>query len=158
MQTDAAGELAARYCAYVQVVWTEEVSDVEWNPDLDSNVRTSVQRVLEALVPDGETGLVKSTDGPLAGVIADDALYVVGLSRITPDNVNRSITPVVRRIGFDQPARMSASVAIGQRRGEVRGTVWSFEFARDTLSARADEGPDIGFLRSIAGKLGWQFH
>ena len=62
--------------------------------DLDRIVRTSIQRVLEALVPDGEIGLVKSTDGPLAAALTDDALYVVGLSRITADNVNHSITPV----------------------------------------------------------------
>ena len=83
-------------------MWASEVSDIEWDPNLDRNVRTSIQRVLEALVPDGESGLVKSTDGPLAGVLTDDALYLVALSRITADNVNHSITPVARRIGLDQ--------------------------------------------------------
>jgi hypothetical protein len=158
MKTDAARELADRFGEYAQVVWADEVSDVDWDPDLDRTVRTSIQRVLEALLPDGETGLVKSTDGPLAGVLTDEALYVVGLTRITVDNVNHSITPVARRIGFDQPDRViSASVAIGPARGEMRGTLWRFEFAHESLTARAEEGPDIGFLRSIAGKLGWQF-
>lgn len=158
MNTDAARELADRFGGFAQSVWASEVSDVDWDPDLDRNVRTSIQRVLEALVPDGEPGLVKSTDGPLAGVLTDHALYLVGLSRITADNVNHSITPVARRVGFDQPAKgISASVAIGPARGEMRGTLWRFEFADDSLTARAEEGPDIGFLRSIAGKLGWQF-
>ena len=158
MKTDAARELADRFCEYAQTVWASEVSDVDWDPDLDRNVRTSVQRVLEALVPDGENGLVKSTDGPLAGVLTDDALYLVALSRITADNVNHSITPVARRIGLDQPDRViSASVAIGPTRGEIRGTLWRFEFPHESLTARAEEGPDIGFLRSIARKLGWQF-
>jgi hypothetical protein len=158
MKTDAARELADRFCGYARAVWTSEVSDVDWDANLDRNVRTSIQRVLEALVPDGEIGLVKSTDGPLGGVLTDDALYLVGLSRITADNVNHSITPVARRIGFDQPARViSASVAIGPARGEMRGTLWRFEFAHDSLTARAEEGPDIGFLRAIARKLGWQF-
>jgi hypothetical protein len=158
METDAARELADRFGEYAQTVWDSEISDVDWDPDLDRNARMSVQRVLEALVPDGEIGLVKSTDGPLAGVLTDDALYLVALSRITADNVNHSITPVARRIGFNQPDRViSASVAIGPARGEMRGTLWRFEFAHETLTARAEEGPDIGFLRSIARKLGWQF-
>ena len=158
METDAARDLADRFGEYAQTVWASEVSDVDWDPDLDRIVRTSIQRVLEALVPDGEIGLVKSTDGPLAAALTDDALYVVGLSRITADNVNHSITPVARRIGFDQPDRViSASVAIGPTRGEIRGTLWRFEFPHESLTARAEEGPDIGFLRSIAGKLGWQF-
>ena len=158
MKTDAARELADRFCEYAQTVWASEVSDVDWDPDLDRTVRTSIQRVLEALVPDGEIGLVKSTDGPLAGVLTDDALYLVALSRITADNVNHSITPVARRIGFDQPDRViSASVAIGPTRGEIRGTLWRFEFPHESLTARAEEGPDIGFLRSIARKLGWEF-
>jgi hypothetical protein len=158
MKTDAARELADRFGEYAQVVWADEVSDVDWDPDLDRTVRTSMQRVLEALLPDGETGLVKSTDGPLAGVLTDEALYLVALTRITVDNVNHSITPVARRIGFDQShGVISASVAIGPARGEMRGTLWRFEFAHESLTARAEEGPDIGFLRSIAGKLGWQF-
>jgi hypothetical protein len=107
METDAARELADRFGEYAQTVWASEVSDVDWNPDLDRIVRTSIQRVLEALVPDGEIGLVKSTEGPLAAALTDDALYVVGLSRITADNVNHSITPVARRIGFDQPTGSS---------------------------------------------------
>ena len=95
---------------------------------------------------------------PLAGVLTDDALYLVALSRITADNVNHSITPVARRIGLDQPDRViSASVAIGPARGEIRGTLWRFDFPHESLTARAEEGPDIGFLRSIAGKLGWEF-
>ncbi len=158
MDTDAARDLADRFGEYAQAVWTGEISDVEWDPDLDRNIRTSIQRVLEALVPEGEPGLVKSSDGPLAAVLTGDALYVVGLKRITPDNVNHSLTPTVRRIRLDQPGRtISASVEIGSARGEIRETLWRFEFAHETLTARADEGPDIGFLRAIAGRLGWQF-
>ena len=66
MDTDAARDLADRFGEYAQSVWTDEVSDVEWDQDLDGNIRTSIERVLEALVPDGEPGLVKSSDGPLA--------------------------------------------------------------------------------------------
>ena len=103
-------------------------------------------------------GLVKSAEGPLAAVLTGDALYVVGLKRITPDNVNHSLTPTARRIRLDQPGRtISASVEIGSARGEIRETLWRFEFAHETLTARADEGPDIGFLRAIASRLGWQF-
>ena len=48
--------------------------------------------------------------------------------------------------GVQRPAATNA------RRLEL----WRFEFAHGPLTARAEEGPDIGFLRSIAGKLGWQ--
>jgi hypothetical protein len=157
VETDAARELAERFSEYAQTVWTTAVSDVEWDPDLDRTVHSSIQRVLEALVPDGEAGLVKSADGPLGGVLTDDALYLVGLARITADNVNHSITPVARRIPLDQPAKViAASVEIGRKRGEVRGTVWRFEFAHETLVATAEPGPDFGFMRAIAEKLGWQ--
>jgi hypothetical protein len=159
MDTDAARDLADRFGEYARTVWPSEVSDVEWDQDLDENIRISVRRVLEALVPDGEPGLVKSSEGPLAAVLTDEALYLVGLKRITPDNVNHSLTPVARRVLLDQPAQaISANVEIGRARGEMRGTLWRFEFAHETLTARADEGPDIGFLRTLAGRLGWQFH
>ena len=143
METDAARELADRFGEYAQTVWASEVSDVDWDPDLDRIVRTSIQRVLEALVPDGEIGLVKSTDGPLAAALTDDALYVVGLSRITADNVNHSITPVARRIGFDQPDRViSASVA--HRPGPRR-------HARDAVALRVRARPTHGQGRRGAG-------
>jgi hypothetical protein len=158
MDTDAARDLADRFGEYAQAVWTEEVSDVEWDQELDGNIRSSIQRVLEALVPDGEPGLVKSSDGPLAAVLTGDELYLVGLRRITPDNVNHTLTPIARRIRLDQPdPAISASVEIGRARGEIRETLWRFEFAHETLTARAEEGPDIGFLRAIASRLGWQF-
>ena len=158
MDTDAARDLADRFGEYARAVWIGEVSDVEWDQDLDGDIRSSIQRVLEALVPEGEPGLVKSSDGPLAAVLTDDALYLVGLKRITPDNINHSLTPNARRIRLDEPGRaMSASVEIGRARGEIRETLWRFEFAHETLTARAAEGPDIGCLRAIAGRLGWQF-
>src|SRR4051794_35102539 len=125
MDTDAARDLADRFGEYAQAVWTEEVSDVEWDQDLDGNIRSSIQRVLEALVPDGEPGLVKSSEGPLAAVLTGDELYLVGLRRITPDNVNHTLTPIARRIRLDQPGpAISASVEIGRARGEIRETLW----------------------------------
>jgi 3-carboxy-cis,cis-muconate cycloisomerase len=98
--------------------------------------------------------------GPVAGAVGDHAFLQAMLdferalaaaqaaTGLIEPRAAEAIAAACRAEDYDPAAIGAQAPSIGNPAGPLV----------KTLTARVGEGPDIGFLRAIATRLGWQFH